>query len=292
MSDKTRQYANAKPDYPVRLPDQNLFSPASIKTVHAGFTLLSGGLLKIYQLSLADGRHYLADVGFNHYLYFNKHTARSGKKYFWRVNTKQPFEKVLCVPTAFRLQVSVETHNVYQDGLNKFDFKYSVVIVVPDAYVVGRLLSLDDEMPLKSIELVIKDAARAVTAERHYNQLFKSAPELTASIKRDVQNHKIVTETGLLIKEISCEFFVGDSDLFNLVKKIYARCEESKSLGQISEVEWRRYLEAAVPEIALQEETRRRELILNAIITLGLPISEGELRAKAYDLSSKIFGSS
>ncbi|HEX8143805.1 MAG TPA: hypothetical protein VF553_14500 [Pyrinomonadaceae bacterium] len=290
MNNTAQRHSQVKTDYPLRLPDQNIFAPVEIKPVHAIFSLMTGGLLKIYQLRMSEGRHYLADVGFNHYLYFNKQMTGSGRKYFWRLNMKQPFEKVLCVPSAFRLPVSVEIHNFYRDGLNKFDFKYSIIIVVPDLYVVGRLMSLDDEMPLKSIELVVKEAARTMSADRDYKQLFISAPELTESIKRDVQSNKIVMETGLLIKEISCEFLVGDRDLFNLVKKIYARCEESRSLGQISESEWRRYLESAVPEIALQEETRRGELILNAIIALGLPISESELKSKAYDLSSKIFG--
>ena len=291
MNNVAYRSANDKLEYPVRLPGQSLFTPAAVKPVHTLFTLATGGLFRIYQLSLNDGRHYLADVGINHYLYFNKHTTRSGKKYFWRVNTKQPFEKVLSIPTAFRIPVSVEIHNTYQDGLNKFDFQYSVIIVVPDSHVVGRLVSLDDEMPLKSIELVVKEAARVVGSERDYRQLFKSAPELTESIKRDVRNNHMVKETGLLVKEITCEFLVGDKDLYALVKKIYARCEETKSLGQISEEEWRRYLEEAVPAIALQEKTRRGELILQAIIALGLPISESELRSKAYDLSNKIFGS-
>jgi hypothetical protein len=292
MNNAAQRETNDRLEYPVRLPGQSLFTPAAIKPAHTLFTLLvSGGLLKIFQMSLADGRHYLADVGFNHYLYFNKHTARSGRKHFWRVNTKQPFEKVLSIPTAFRFPVSVEIHNTFQDGLNKFDFQFSVILVVPNPHVVGRLVSLDNETPLKSIELVVKEAARAAGSERDYRQLFRSAPELTESIKRDVRDNHIVKETGLLVKEITCEFLVGDQNLFNLVRKIYSRYEESKSLGLISEDEWRRYLESAVPEVALREGTRRGELILQAMVALGLPIAEGELRSKAYDLSSRIFGS-
>jgi hypothetical protein len=145
-------------------------------------------------------------------------------------------------------------------------------------------------MPLKTIELAVKEAARTISADRDYKQLFISDAEFTASIKRVVQKNKIVAETGMQVKEISCEFLIGDRDLFNLIKEVYARYEKSKSLGQISENEWRRYLECAVPDIALQEGTKRLELTLNALIALGLPISESELRAKAADLSDRIFG--
>jgi hypothetical protein len=290
MNNATNQNMNDKLEYPVKLPDQNLFSPVSLRPVHALFTFVSAGMMKIYKLNMADGRHYIADVGFNHRLYFNKHTVRSGNKYFWRITSTEPFEKVVSIPTAFRLPVSVEVHNFYQAGLNKFDFKYSLTIVIPNIYVVGRLMNLDDEVPLKKIELAVKEAARTVGADRDYKQLCVSAPELTELIKSIVEKNKIVEETGMQIKEISCEFLVGDQDLFNLIKKIYARCEESKSLGLISELEWRRYLESAVPNIALQEETRRQELIMNALVTLGLPISEYELRSKAREFSSKIFG--
>lgn len=290
MNNAANQFANDKLAYPVKLPDQPLFTPVAVRPTHALFTVLTAGLLKVYSIGLADGRHYFADVGFNHRLYFNRHMVRSGNKYFWRVNTSQPFEQVVSIPIAFRLPVSVEVHNFYGEGLNKFDFRYSILIVVPDIYVVGRLNNLKDEMPLKSIELAVKEAARTISAEPNYEQLITSDAEFMASLKRIVQKNKNVAETGMQVKEISCEFLVGDSDLFNLIKEIYARIKKSKSLNQITELEWRRYLESAVPDIALQEETKRMELTLNALIALGLPISENELRAKAADLSGRIFG--
>lgn len=293
MNYKSTQSANGNLEYPTQLPNQSLFSQEldKVKTIHPIFTFLSGGLLKIYQVNLADNRHYVADVGFNHRLYFNKNTTHSEKKFFWKINTPEPLEKVVSIPIAFRLPVSVEIHNFYQNGLNKFDFQYSIIIVVPDQYVVGRLMSLDGEKPLQSIQLAVIDAARGAGAKRDYKQLFIAASEFTELIKDKVRKNKYVMETGLQVKEISCEFLVGDKDLFALIKKIYARYEESKSLSQITETEWRRYLESAVPAIALQERTKRRELIMNAFVALGLPISEREIQSKVDEFSNKIFGS-
>lgn len=290
MNNPANSKLNPAQSYPVRLPDQNLFSPVEIKPVHGIFNLFSGWLFKIHKVCMEDGIHYISDIGFNQRLYFNKTKVRSGNKYFWRVNTSKPFEKIASIPMAFRLPVSVETHNFYQSGLNKFEFKYSIIMVVPDSYVVARLMSLELERPFKSIELAVQGAAREIVAERDYKLLFTASSEITKAIKDAVTKDQTVVETGVQIKDISCEFLIGDQDLFSLVKKIYARCEEAKSLSSISELEWRRYLESAVPGIALQEETRRRESIINALVALRLPISDNELRSEAIDLSKKIFG--
>jgi hypothetical protein len=276
---------NTVQKYPVMQPDQPLFTTVQPSPVHWLFQFLSGWLFKIYKIKMEDTMYYVSDIGFNQRLYFHKHDAHTSNKHFWRINTLEPFERTVSVPMVFRFPVSAKTHNFHDDGLNTFDFRYSLIIVIPNNYTVARLLSLERQQPLKTIEEAVQLAARTVTGHLPHKQLFISSSEITEAIKQAVAGDPNIIEIGIKIKEISCAFLAGNQDIFDLMKTIY----RAKSLSQISDMEWHRYLQAAVPAEALQEETKRREHTINALALLGLPISPNELQTKVAELERTNF---
>jgi len=269
-------------------PGLPLFEEVTPIRVLRPVTWMTAGLMRVYELTLKESYLYVADMNLNLRDYFCRKTAGSGRKYFWRYNAKHPFERVLALPSQFRVPVSVRAHN-FVDGIFEFSYVFSVLMNVPDRYVVARLLSQQDKNTLIALQDAVYESTRVLMQDMSHISLHIIDEGCTSSIKQSVARNKLVADTGLVIEEVACQVIHEDKNLTALIRKISERERECKSLSKIPAEDWEKYLESLSPGNALAERTKVFDILANIIIATRMPVSASNLRAEINQIRTQMF---
>ncbi|MBV8855453.1 MAG: hypothetical protein JOZ02_00695 [Acidobacteria bacterium] len=268
--------------------DLPLFEPVTPKPVLRPVTWLTGGLVRVYEVALKESYLYAADMNFNLRDYFCRKTVGSGRKFFWRYNAKHPFERVLALPSQFRVPVSVRAHN-FIDGIFEFRYVFSVTVSVPDRFAVARLLWLEDKNPLTALKDAVNEATRGLLRDMSHAGLHIVDEGCTSSIKEFVARHKLVAATEIEIEDVACQVIHEDRNLTALIRKIAERERECESLSGIPAEDWEKYLESLSPGAALTERARMFDILANVIIATRMPVSSANLRAEIDQIREQMF---
>lgn len=265
-----------------------LFEPVTPRAVLRPITWLTGGLVRVYEVPLKESYLYAADINFNLRDYFCRKTVGSGRKYFWRYNAKHPFERVVALPSQFRVPISVRAHN-FIDGIFEFRYVFSLTVSVPDRFALARLRCQEDKNPLTTLKDAVNKATRVLMQDMGHVGLHVVDEDYTRSIKEFVAQHKLVVATEIEIEDVDCQVIHEDKNLTALIRKIAERERECKSLSRIPAEDWEKYLESLSPGTVLAERTKMFDILANVIIATRMPVSATNLRAEINQIREQMF---
>ncbi len=262
-----------------KMISKKVFKSTTTSAAYPVVPLLTLGLIKVYSLSMEDGRVYLADLGYNESSIYDVASAGHNQKYFWKLNIgENPPPKVEWIEKEFAVEIQlneIPTFDAQYGGKGGWiTVDYTVMVTVAVDRETAIMLHQQVNV-LQSVEQAALDAARAVLPMASYESAITA--QLKDQISGHVMRNKLVQKSGLAVVDVAIKGVKGSSALSNSLRDSFQRILTAKDEVEVANV-WQevdedvftKYLSKMAPEEALKLRGRSADRMVEAMMLSGM----------------------